>query len=69
MKSGDRHEGNRENSTTGDLPEEWDRTDRHPYLPDGNVGICRSEQGTILYDRDCPDRYIIGTVVELGEKT
>lgn len=68
MRTGERDEGNGGNSGAVDLPEEWNRTDRHPYLPDGNVGTATCDHGTILYDRDRPDRYIIGSSVEVGEK-
>lgn len=67
MNRGDGHEGPGETGTGSELPGDWEGTGRHPYLPDGNVGTCESEHGTILYDRDHPDRYIIGTTIELGE--
>lgn len=68
MNRGDRHEGSGENSTTSGLPDVWDGTERDPYLPDGNVGISQSAQGTIIYDRDHPDRYLIGPSVEVEEQ-
>lgn len=69
MNTGDRFEAGEENSTTNDLPEEWEQTECHPHLPDGNLGTVETAQGTCFYDRDQPGRFIIGRTFEIGEPT
>lgn len=67
MNTSDRSDEGAGNSRPTDLPAEWDRADRHPRLPDGNLGTFETAQGTCFYDRDQPGRYIIGHALELGE--
>lgn len=69
MNTGDRFEAGEENSTTDDLPEEWEQTECHPHLPDGNLGTVETAQGTCFYDRDQPSQCIIGHALEIGEPT
>ena len=64
MKSDDGSETG-ENGSAIRLPEAWVDTPRDPGVPGGSVGACRTGQGVMLYDRDAPGRYLIGTAVNL----
>ncbi len=55
--------------STTRLPEAWADTPRDPGIPGGSVGACRTGQGMMLYDRDAPGRYLIGTAVDLERMT
>lgn len=69
MSSNDRYETGRTSSSEDAFPDPWAGTPRDPRLPDGDVGSCRSDQGTMLYDRDAPGTYLIGAGVDLAEMT
>jgi len=49
------------------LPDEWAETGRHPHLPGGTFGTFEVEWGVCIFDRDDPERYILGDAVEVGE--
>ena len=68
MESNDRFETG-ENGDATRLPEAWVDTPRDPGISGGSVGTCRTGQGTMLYDRDAPGRYLIGTAVDLERMT
>ena len=68
MESNDRFETG-ENGDVTRLPEAWVDTPRDPGISGGSVGTCRTGQGTMLYDRDAPGRYLIGTAVDLERMT
>ena len=68
MESDDRFETG-ENGNATRLPEAWVDTPRDPGISGGSVGVCRTGQGTMLYDRDAPGRYLIGTAVDLERMT
>ena len=59
----------REDGSTTRLPEAWVDTPRDPGIPGGSVGACSTGQGMMLYDRDAPGRYLIGTAVDLERMT
>lgn len=67
MSSNDRYETGRTPSSEAALPDAWAGTPRDPRFPGGDVGVSRSEQGTMLYDRDAPGTYLIGAGVDLQE--
>lgn len=67
MNTGDRPGKGEEDSIMDDLPEEWEQTERHPHLPGKHLAICQTEHGTILYDRDQPNLYLIGQAITLGD--
>jgi hypothetical protein len=46
--------------------QEWERTERHPELPGGDLGSFEMDGGTCLYDRDNPAAFIVGKTVEIG---
>lgn len=69
MDTTDQSDEGEDNSQPTDLPAEWDRTERQPRLPDGNLGTFETAQGTCFYDRDQPGRYIIRQALEIGEHT
>ena len=68
MESDDRFETG-ENGNAARLPEAWVDTPRDPGISGGSVGTCRTGQGTMLYDRDAPGQYLIGTAVDLDRMT
>ncbi|WP_254838992.1 hypothetical protein [Natronomonas marina] len=67
MDSNDRFEAGGAGSIEEQLPESWADTPRDPRYLEGSVGTCRTGQGTMLYDRDAPGRYLIGPGVDLEE--
>ena len=69
MERDDRFETGLTRSSEDALPEPWTDTARDPRYPEGNVGVCLSEQGTMLYDRADPGAYLIGTAVDLEAMT
>jgi len=68
MESDDRFETGEDGDATR-LPEAWVDTPRDPGISGGSVGTCRTGQGTMLYDRDAPGQYLIGTAVDLERMT
>ncbi|PSQ16161.1 hypothetical protein BRD02_05345 [Halobacteriales archaeon QS_8_69_73] len=68
MEPDDRFEKG-EDEDAARLPEAWVDTPRDPGISGGSVGTCRTGQGTMLYDRDAPGRYLIGTAVDLERMT
>ena len=67
MERDDRFETGLTRSSEDALPEPWTDMARDPRYPEGNVGVCLSEQGTMLYDRADPGGYLIGSAVDLSE--
>lgn len=68
MNRNDRFEGSEGNGIVGGLPGAWKETGRHPYLPDGELATCRTDQGVMIYDPDHPELYLTGSAVEVGEE-
>jgi hypothetical protein len=69
MAPDDRYETGRTASSADALPESWVDTPRDPRYPDGDVGVCRNGQGTMLYDRTDPGTYVLGNGVDLETTT
>ena len=67
MERDDRIETGLTRNSEDALPEPWTDTARDPRYPEGDVGVCLSEQGTMLYDQSDPGAYLIGTAVDLSE--
>lgn len=65
MEPNDRYETGRSRRSEDALPDAWSGTPRDPWYPEGDVGVCRNGQGTMLYDRTDPGTYLIGAAVDL----
>lgn len=48
------------------VPEEWQRTPRHPELAGADLDHFGMEEGRCIYDSDNPTAYLIGDAVEIG---
>lgn len=52
------------------VPQEWQRTQRHPELAGDELDHFEMEDGgRCIYDSDNPEAYLIGEAVEVGTDT
>lgn len=51
------------------IPQEWQRTPRHPELPGEDLDHFGMEEGRCIYDSSNPDAYVIGETTEVGTDT
>ena len=65
MERNDRYERGNGGSIETELPDTWSEAalDRMG----GRIGSCETGQGTMLYDREVPGSYVIGSAVDLSE--
>jgi len=65
MERNDRYERGNGGSIETELPDTW--SEAAPDRTEGRIGSCETGQGTMLYDREVPGSYIIGSAVDLSE--
>ena len=65
MERNDRYERGNRGSIETELSDTW--SEAEPDRTEGRIGSCETGQGTMLYDREVPGSYIIGSAVELSE--
>ena len=65
MERNDRYERGNGGSIETELPDTW--SEAIPDRTEGRIGSCETGQGTMLYDREVPGSYVIGSAVDLSE--